>query len=93
MKAARPGGRIYVIGVLAGRDNVSFIPVFMRNLRLQGIFVGSRAMFESMNRALALHRLKPVIDKVFDFSHSVEAFRHMDSAAHFGKVVIKMDKG
>jgi NADPH:quinone reductase-like Zn-dependent oxidoreductase len=53
MRAVRPGGNIYTIGVLTGRGDISFVPLFMRNIRLQGIFVGSRAMAEDMLRAMA----------------------------------------
>jgi NADPH:quinone reductase-like Zn-dependent oxidoreductase len=55
---------------------------------VQGIFVGSREMFEAMNRAITLSKLKPVVDRVFPFADAVEAYRYMESGAHFGKVVI-----
>jgi NADPH:quinone reductase-like Zn-dependent oxidoreductase len=45
-------------------------------------------MFEEMNRALSQNRIKPVIDRVFPFAESPDAFRHLESGAHFGKVVI-----
>jgi NADPH:quinone reductase-like Zn-dependent oxidoreductase len=45
-------------------------------------------MFEAMNRAIALHRLRPVVDRVFPFAEAPAAFRHMESAAHFGKICI-----
>jgi len=47
-------------------------------------------MFEAMNRAIALHRLQPVVDRVFPFGEAVEAYRYMESAAHFGKIAIKI---
>jgi NADPH:quinone reductase-like Zn-dependent oxidoreductase len=47
-------------------------------------------MFEAMNRAITLHRLTPIVDRVFPFSEAVEAFRYMESGAHFGKVAIRM---
>jgi NADPH:quinone reductase-like Zn-dependent oxidoreductase len=47
-------------------------------------------MFEAMNRAMAAVRLKPVIDKVFPFDQAPEAFRYLESGAHFGKVVIRV---
>ena len=63
----------------------------MKNIRLQGIYVGSRLMFENMNRAIALHKLKPVIDRVFPFDQAAEAYKHLESGTHFGKVVIALD--
>jgi NADPH:quinone reductase-like Zn-dependent oxidoreductase len=60
----------------------------MKNARLQGIFVGSREMFEAMNRAIGLHRLQPVVDRVFHFGEIRDALRYMESAAHFGKICL-----
>jgi NADPH:quinone reductase-like Zn-dependent oxidoreductase len=88
MKAARMGGTISVIGVLSGAAEINFIPVFMRTLRLQGIYVGSREMFEDMNRAFGLHKIKPVIDRVFPWTDLKDALRYMESGAHFGKICL-----
>ena len=57
---------------------------------MQGIFVGSTQMFEAMNRAIAVHKLKPVIDRVFPFDEVPAALRHMEAGAHFGKIVIRV---
>lgn len=89
LKAVRTGGAISLIGVLAGAGQVNPIPILMKNIRVQGIFVGSRAMFETMCRAVALHQLKPVVDKTFAFAEIREALRHMESAAHFGKICVQ----
>jgi NADPH:quinone reductase-like Zn-dependent oxidoreductase len=88
MKAVRMGGAISLIGVLSGKGDVNFVPVFMRSIRMQGIFVGSREMFEDMSRAVTAHELKPVIDRVFPFSELREAMRYMESGAHFGKICV-----
>ena len=47
-------------------------------------------MFEAMNRAIDLHRLRPVVDSVFPLDRAAEAFRHLESGAHFGKIVIRL---
>ena len=89
MEATRVGGMIGLIGILAGTDGeVNPIPVLMKSLRLQGVYVGSREMFEDMNAALAANRIKPVIDKVYPFECAREALELMESAAHFGKIVV-----
>jgi NADPH:quinone reductase-like Zn-dependent oxidoreductase len=88
LRAVRLNGRVSLIGVLSGGSQFNPMPLLMKNVRLQGIFVGSRAMFEAMNRAVALHKLKPVVDKVFPFAEAVAALKHLESGAHFGKVVI-----
>jgi len=89
IKATKIGGQIALIGVLTGGE-IDPRPLLMRNIRLQGIYVGSRVMFESMNRAIALHKLRPVVDRGFPFDQAAEAYKHLESGSHFGKVVIKI---
>jgi NADPH:quinone reductase-like Zn-dependent oxidoreductase len=89
MKAVRAGGTIALIGVLTGGSGeVNPRLLLMKGIRMNGIYVGSRAMFEAMNRAITLHKLRPVVDKVFPFADAVEAYKYLESGAHFGKVVI-----
>ncbi len=57
---------------------------------MQGIFVGSREMLVNMLRAMELHQLQPVIDREFPFQESIQAYRYLESANHFGKVVIQV---
>ncbi len=64
------------------------MPILRRNLRVQGLYVGSTQMFEAMNRAIEAGGLKPVIDKVFPFAEAQAAYRHLKSQKHFGKIVI-----
>jgi NADPH:quinone reductase-like Zn-dependent oxidoreductase len=91
LRAVRVAGSISLIGVLTGGGGqVNPLPVLMKNVRVQGIYVGSRAMFEAMNRAVAAHRLRPVVDRVFPFLEAPAAFRHMESGAHFGKICIRV---
>ena len=89
MEATRVGGFIGLIGILAGTDGeVNPIAVLMKSLRLQGVYVGSREMFEDMNTAMAVNRIKPVIDRVYPFEEAQAALKLMESATHFGKIVI-----
>jgi NADPH:quinone reductase-like Zn-dependent oxidoreductase len=91
LKAVRLGGHISLIGVLSGTTGeVNPLPAVMKNIRIQGIYVGSREMFEAMNRAIVMNDLHPVIDRVFAFAEAKDAFRYLQSGAHFGKVVIAM---
>ncbi len=90
VKAARLGGLISVIGVLSQGDGLDPLLVLMKTLRVQGIFVGSRQMFEELNSAISLAKLKPVIDRTFDFGEAPAALAHMQSGAHFGKIIIRM---
>ena len=82
-------GKIAMIGVLSGfQGDTNPHPVMLKGGNMHGIFVGNRAMFEQMNRAIEANDIHPVIDKVFNLDQTVEAFTHMQSQAHFGKVVI-----
>lgn len=91
LESVRYGGRISLIGVLSGFEGrVNPWPFVAKSARLQGIYVGSREMFLRMNSALSLHELRPVIDRVFPFSEAPEAFRALQQAGHFGKLVISV---
>lgn len=88
VKAVRYAGHVAVIGVLSKGFDFDPTPVLMKGIRMQGIFVGSREMFEDMNRFIEEKGLRPVIDRRFDFGELKEALRYMESGAHFGKIVI-----
>jgi NADPH:quinone reductase-like Zn-dependent oxidoreductase len=90
MNAVRPGGSIYVIGALAGAGAINPRMINRKGIRLQGIHVGSREMFAVMNRAVALAKLRPVIDRVFAFEDAKQAYQHQAGGGHFGKIVIKV---
>lgn len=90
LRAVRVGGTISVIGVLSGVDPVvSPTSILMNSVRVQGIYVGSRAMFERMNRAVEFHRIKPVIDRVFPWTDYKQALLYMQSQQHFGKICLR----
>jgi NADPH:quinone reductase-like Zn-dependent oxidoreductase len=88
--ATRVGGAVHLIGVLTG-GQIDPLPVMQKAIDLRGVFVGSREMFEAMNRAVAFHRIQPVIDRVFPFEEAQAAYCHLESQAHLGKVVIRFD--
>ena len=85
------GGQVSVIGVLAGHEGQYHPhPLMFKYARMQGIFVGNRLMFENMAKAIAVNKLKPVVDKIFDFENAQEAYKHQLAGKHFGKVVIRI---
>lgn len=91
LTAVKGGGSVSVIGVLAGRvGNLNIAPIFHKHLQVQGIYVGSREMFENMNRALTQNHITPQVDAVFEGSQIQQALLHMESANHFGKIVISV---
>jgi NADPH:quinone reductase-like Zn-dependent oxidoreductase len=90
LRAIRVGGKVTMIGVLSGAAEINPMAIFARRANVQGISVGSAQMFEAMNRAIAVSGLHPIIDKVFPFDEALAAFRHLQSAQHLGKVVIRV---
>lgn len=91
LKSVRVAGHIYIIGVLTGKGpGVDCTPILGKSISVHGIYVGSAAMFARMNAAFAANHVKPVIDRVFPFADAREAFEHMQSGSHFGKVVLSL---
>jgi len=92
VNAVKMGGDVSVIGVLAGKGEFNPASLLMKTVKLQGIFVGSRQMFEQMNLMICQHtHFQPVIDKVFEFDEVRDALKYMESGSHFGKIVVKID--
>ena len=89
IKAVRPGGTVAQIGVLSGAAEIIDVrPILSRQIRIHGVYVGSRANFVTMNKAIGQAGLKPVVDSTFAFADAPAALRRMESAQHFGKIVI-----
>jgi NADPH:quinone reductase-like Zn-dependent oxidoreductase len=85
------GGNIAVIGGVSGfGGEVNPMTLTLGAKRMVGIHVGSRAMLEQAARLVARAGLKPVIDRVFPFAEAREAYRYLESGAHFGKVVVDL---
>ncbi len=90
MKAVRRGGHIALIGVLSGAGEVDPRFIFLKQLKIQGIYVGSRQMFLDMNQAIEASGMHPIVDRVFEFDQIREAMAYLESGAHFGKVCIRV---
>lgn len=90
IEATRNGGNIHLIGVLTG-GQIDPTPVLRRTITLRGIYVGSRQMFEAMNRTIALHEIRPVIDRIFDLEQAKDAYHYLAGRGHVGKVVIRIE--
>lgn len=90
MRAVRIGGHVAIIGVVA-QGGEPFNPAVLigNSARMQGVFVGSRDMFEAMCRAIEQHGVRPVVDKVFPWTEARAAFETMRAGGHFGKIVLE----
>jgi len=90
LKSVRQNGHVAIIGVLSGVAEPIPIPMLIwTNARVQGLSVGSRDNFEDMLRAMHLHKISPVIDKVFPWTEARAALETMQSGSHFGKIALK----
>jgi len=92
VQAVRYGGHISLIGVLSGfKAEISTVSILHKGICVQGIYVGSRSMFEAMNQAINYSQIRPVVDRIFSFSEPKAALEYMERKAHFGKIVIRID--
>jgi len=91
LTAAAFGGFVGVIGFVGGyQASLDVRQLIGPMLRVHGIAVGSRTRFEAMNRAIAVHRLKPVVDQAFPLERAAEAFALMEKGGHFGKIGVSL---
>ncbi len=91
LQATRFGGHIALIGVLTGTaGEIQTVQILRKGIRLDGIYVGSRSMLADVVAHFGQTGLRPVIDSEFAFDQAAEAFRHLESAHHFGKIVIRL---
>lgn len=91
VRSVRVGGHVSLIGILSGGEQpMNLTRILMQNIRVQGVIVGNRDMFEAMNRAISLHRLHPVVDRSFAFDEMPLALEHMAHGRHFGKVCVEI---
>jgi NADPH:quinone reductase-like Zn-dependent oxidoreductase len=89
--STRYGGHVHLIGVLSGfTGQVNPWPIVPKNLRVNGIYVGPRLVFEDMLRAMKQNYTHPVIDRIFPLAEARAAYEYMRSGAHFGKIVVTM---
>lgn len=91
MIASRVGGHISVIGILSSLGGeLNIVTALIKQLRLQGVLVGSRCQQQAMIRAIDANKMRPVIDSTFAMEDIVAAFRHQESNLHFGKICLEM---
>jgi len=91
MNAARVGGHISLIGILTGLGGeLSIVTALIKQLRLQGLIVGSRSQQQDMVKAIDANKLHPIVDKVFPLEEIVQAFKYQESNQHFGKICLEM---
>lgn len=91
LQAVSIGGTVAQIGVLTqSTQPLPIAPLLHRQVRVQGVYVGSRTHFEAMNGAITANLTRPVVDQIFAFSEAPVAMKAMEKARHFGKIVIQV---
>lgn len=91
LRSAAQNGRIVAIGFLGGAaPELELGAMISKNLTLRGVTVGSKASFEDLLRFLERTGIKPVVDSVFEFERTPEAFAHLASGEQHGKMCIKV---
>lgn len=90
--SAGMGGKLAVIGGLGGgfETGIQLLGIVIGGKSMNGIYVGSRKMQEDLSRLVSQRGIKPVVDRVFDIHQTREAYQHLASGNHFGKVVISI---
>jgi NADPH:quinone reductase-like Zn-dependent oxidoreductase len=93
LNAVRAGRHVHLVGLLSEPGTgVNVLPMIGKSITLNGIYVGSRAMFTQLNAALETNNIKPVVGKTFPLAQGVEALKHMQSGSHFGKIVLTLNE-
>ncbi len=87
LASTRIGGRLALVGLITGWPN-AVSSMFTAGVDITPVKVGSRDDFELMNRAVAFHKLRPIIDTRYTFEQLPDALRHLMSGRHMGKIVI-----
>ncbi len=91
LKAVRAGGHVYLIGVLSEPGaGVDVLPVLAKSIYLDGVYVGSRGMYERLVAGMRVAGIKPVVDRVYPFAEAGAALQEMQNGGHFGKIVLEM---
>jgi NADPH:quinone reductase-like Zn-dependent oxidoreductase len=90
LQAIRMGGQIHMIGYVGSKKGeINPLEILYRRAVVRGIPIGSRESFDHMNRAIALHKMRPVVDRVFRWTEARAALEYMREGKHFGKIVLK----
>ncbi|QGN54436.1 NAD(P)-dependent alcohol dehydrogenase [Novosphingobium sp. Gsoil 351] len=86
--------RIGTLGALSGSPaataSASQGAIIGKNLTIKGIASGSRAMLAAALDVVARHKIEMVVDRRFAFAEAPAAYRHLESGAHIGKVLIEI---
>jgi NADPH:quinone reductase-like Zn-dependent oxidoreductase len=90
LASVRMQGTVVTIGAVSGSGGgVPPRALIPGATRLQGVYVGPRRMHEKLARFVGNAKIRPVVDRVFEFTQVPEAYRYFEAGKHFGKVVVR----
>jgi NADPH:quinone reductase-like Zn-dependent oxidoreductase len=93
IRSVASGGKIVQIGVLTGfGPKPDLARLQWENADIIGVTVGSVEHFAALNRFLAEHAIHPIVDRIYGFDEVPEAYAHLRSGSHFGKIVMELSK-
>ncbi len=91
LQCVKSEGIVSMIGVIDGtKGELDTGLIMTKAARIQGVETGSTAMYQDMLKAMEIHKLRPVIDKVFTFEQTIDAMSYLKEGKHFGKVCIRL---
>ncbi|EAU87971.1 alcohol dehydrogenase superfamily protein [Coprinopsis cinerea okayama7 len=95
LSSVRIGGSVQVIGFVGQGEGTTMdviLPVISKSILVRGVYIGPVSEFEAMNRLIEAHpeTTRPVVDKVFPFDQAADAWAHLESQKHVGKIVIQV---
>ncbi|MDJ0690676.1 MAG: NAD(P)-dependent alcohol dehydrogenase [Xenococcaceae cyanobacterium MO_188.B32] len=91
LNALRMGGHISVVGLLDGmKATIDILSLIHQQATIRGLEVGGTHQFAAMNREIESLDIHPVVDRIFPFEQTQEAFEYLEQSLHFGKVVIAL---
>ena len=92
LKSVGVGGTVSLIGVLSGtKEELNVLPVLMNQIRIQGIFVGSKDGFQALNDYISHKQVTPLVSQVFGFDEAIEAFKAFEKGLHIGKICVSFN--
>ena len=90
LKSLQSEGIISMIGVMDGTmGTIDTGMLMVKAAKIQGVEVGSTEMYKRMLHAMDVHKVKPIINKVFSFTETLEAFDYLKKGNHFGKICVE----
>ena len=90
LNAAAMGGTVFTVGFLTGTAaSIDLLTIITKGLRIIGNSTGSVADLAAATRAIAAHRIVPVIDRAFGIADTAAAYAELHAGGrHFGKLAI-----